>query len=227
MKTALPLTIFVLILCLSAVAQQVPSSPAVERESAAAPQELDAILADLQQWTQSAAHDLESLRIERWKTDSTQKSQMQKAITSLQRNLATIMPGPARDLRRTPGSASKAFKLYSNVNLVYEFLGSVTDAAGSFGRPEEYDPLAGETASLDKLRHRLSQYAEESAATLEASLQEAKAEEVRLQASVEAAQAAQAAAMRKLVVDDPAVAKKPKRAPKKISAVVSPAPSAQ
>lgn len=227
MKTH-PLTlIFVLFLSLSAVAQSMPSGPTAATQpspeiTAAAP-EMDAILADLQQWTLSASRDLTGLRIERWKTDITQKAQMEKAVASLQRNLATIVPGPANDLRKAPGSASKSFKLYHNINLVYEFLGSVTDAAGSLGRQDEYDPLASDVASLDKLRHRLSQYTEQTAATLETSLQEVQAQEAKLEARIEAA-AAQAAAIRRVVIDDPATAKKPKKAAnKKISSAVAPA----
>jgi hypothetical protein len=223
MKTTLAITIFVSLLFLSAAAQTAPagSSSMVEpglTVSSASP-DLDAILGDLQQWTVSAGRSLAALRIEKWKTDNAQKLQMEKAISSLQRNLATILPGPANDLRLAPGSAAKSFKLYQNINLVYEFLGSVADAAASFGRPEESEPLTRDTAALDKLRRRLSQYTEQSAARLEANLQEAKAQQASLETRLEAAQSA---ALRKVVIDDPASAKKPRKANKKISAVVAP-----
>jgi hypothetical protein len=218
------MTIFVSLLFLSAAAQTVPagSSPMAEPAASAPAPELDAILNDLQQWTVSADRSLAALRIEKWKTDSAQKLQMEKAISSLQRNLATILPGPANELRRAPGSAAKSFKLYQNINLVYEFFGSVTDAAGSFGRPEESEPLTRDTASLDKLRRRLSQYTEQSAALLETSLQETKAQQVKLAARLEAAQAAM---LRKVVTDEPAPAKKPRKTNnRKISSVTAPAP---
>jgi hypothetical protein len=229
MKTARATMTFLILLSLSAAAQTAPTEPSAGATPAQAAgadaSELNAILADLQQWTVSAGHNLDGLRIERWKTDNAQKMQMEKAVTSLQRNLVTIVPGPANDLRKAPNSVAKSFKLYHNINLVYEFLGSVTDAAGSYGKQEEYDPLAGDVASLDNLRRRLSRYTEQTAATLEANLQEVKAEEAKLEARIEAA-AAQAAAARKVVVDDQAPVKKARKtANKKISSVVAPAPA--
>ncbi|HWZ44771.1 MAG TPA: hypothetical protein VNW97_14950 [Candidatus Saccharimonadales bacterium] len=224
---AMTLTLLILV-SLIATAQTLPSGlSATAQPSQEAGQdmtELNSLLADLQQWTLLASHDLAGLRIEKWKTDNPQKMQMEEAVTSLQRNLATIVPGPANDLRNAPGSASKSFKLYHNMNLVYEFLSSVTGAAGSFGRQEEYGPLAGDVASLSKLRHRLSQYSDQAAAMLETDLQEAKAQEAKLEDLMEAA--AQASAQRKAAIEDPAPAKKPKKtANKKISAVGIPAPA--
>jgi hypothetical protein len=226
MKTARATMIFLILLSFSAVAQTTPTGPSTgatpAQEAGADASDLNAILADLQQWTVSAGHNLTGLRIERWKTDNAQKMQMEKTVSSLQRNLVTIVPGPATDLRNSPNSVAKSFKLYHNINLVYEFLGSVTDAAGSYGKQEEYDPLAGDVASLDNLRRRLSRYTEQTAATLEANLQEVKAEEAKLEARIEAA--AQAAAARKVVVDDQAPVKKARKtANKKISSVVAPA----
>ena len=228
MKISPAAMIFVIFLGLCATAQTLPNGAAapVQASQAASPdtKELNSILADLQQWMLLASRDLTGLRIEKWKTDNAQKMEMEKAVASLQRNLATIVPGPVNDLRKAPDSASKSFKLYHNVNLVYEFLGSVTDAAGSFGREDEYDPLAGDVASLDKLRHRLSQHAEQAAALLETNLQEARTQEAKLEALVEAA--AQASAPRKVVIEDPAPAKKPKKpANKKISSAAAPAPA--
>jgi len=222
MKTTLATLIFVFLLLLTATAQTVPGAPLPEPQpaGAAAPQ-LDAILSDLEQWTLSASHNLAALRIEKWKTDNARKFQMEKAIGSLQRNLATIIPGPANELRLAPGSVAKSFSLYQNINLVYEFFGSVTEAAGSFARPEEYEPLAADAAALDKLRHRLSQYTEHSAALLETSLQEARAQQAGLEARLAAAQAA---ALKKVVIDEPPPAKKPRKTNKKISAVTTPAP---
>lgn len=206
-------------------AQNAPSATAPHSQPApatdAAP-DLDSVIADLQRVTADANRDLGALHIEKWKSDVVQRQQMEQAAGSLRRNLTTIMPGPVKELQNSPRSVSRAFKLYHNLNLVYEFLNSVTDAAGALGRPEEYTPLAKDLASLDDVRHNLSSYTEHIAGTLEADLQDAKAQEAKLEARAEAA--AQAAAMRKEIIDAPAPVKKKKTA-KKPAPAQTPAPT--
>lgn len=197
-------------------------APVAQAPATAAAPDLDSVIADLQRITTDVNRDLGALHIERWKSESAQKQQMQQAAGSLRRNLSTIMPGPAKELQNSPRSVSRAFKLYHNLNLVYEFLNSVTDAAGALGRPEEYTPLAKDLASLDDVRRNLSTYTEQIAGTLETDLQNAKAQEAKLEARVEAA--AQAAAMRKEIIDAPASAKK-KKTVKKPAPAQTPAPT--
>lgn len=198
-----------------------PAPAAQPSAASSATPDLESVIADLQRITVDANRDLGALHIEKWKSDPVQKQQMQQAAGSLRRNLTTIMPGPAKELQNSPRSVSRAFKLYHNLNLVYEFLNSVTDAAGAMGRPEEYTPLAKDLASLDDVRHNLSNYTEQIAGTLEADLQDAKAQEAKLEARAEAA--AQAAAMRK-EIDAPAPPKK-KKTVKKPAPAQSPAPA--
>ena len=198
------------------------NAPAAQAPAAAATPDLDSVIADLQRITVDATRDLGALHIEKWKSDPVQKQQMQQAAGSLRRNLSTIMPGPVKELRSSPRSVSRAFKLYHNLNLVYEFLNSVTDAAGALGRPEEYTPLAKDLASLDDVRHNVSNYTEQIAGTLEADLRDARAQEAKLEARAEAA--ALAAAMRKEIIDAPATQKK-KKTVKKPAPAQTPAPT--
>ena len=216
---------FVCFLTLSAAAQAVAPQTPVQTSltTPAAPSalpDLGPIMSDLQRATLLAGHDLAGLHIERWKTDPAQKQQMQHMAEALQRNLATIMPGPAKELQTTPGSVSRSFKLYNNLGVLYDVFSSMTDAAGSLGRPEEYDALAGDLASLDKVRKSLSHYTEQAAAVLESQLAQARVEEARLLAEVQSA-AAQTAALRKSVFDDTAPARKPRKTAKKTAATAS------
>jgi chromosome segregation ATPase len=200
------------------------TTPNSQPASATDAPDLDSVIADLQRITADANRDLGALHIEKWKSDNAQRQQMQQAAGSLRRNLSTIMPGPAKELQNSPRSVSRAFKLYHNLNLVYEFLNSLTDAAGALGRPEEYTPLAKDLSSLDEVRHNLSAYTEQIAGTLEADLQDAKAQEAKLEARAEAA--AQASAMRK-EIDAPAPANtKKKKTVKKPAPAQTPAPTA-
>jgi hypothetical protein len=107
------------------------------------------------------------LRIEKWRTDPDQKEQLQKLANSLQRNVTYAVPGLISDVQNSRGSVSSAFKLYHDVNVVYEYLSSLADAAGSLGRKEEYDPLAEDAAALDSAREGLSSYIEQTAIVLE------------------------------------------------------------
>src|SRR5258708_40011981 len=85
---------------------------------------LNPILTEIQRTAQSANTDLARLQIDKWKTDSSQRQQMQQVADSLKRNIPSAVPGLISDVQAAPGSVSKAFKLYHNINVLYEFLNS-------------------------------------------------------------------------------------------------------
>lgn len=167
MKTATAV-IFVLMFCagISAFAQQAPVNPQGQPTSQGA--DLNAILQQVQQATSSASVNIGKLRIEKWKTDSQQRQQMQQVADSLQKNIANAVPGLISDVQSSRGGVLASFKLYHNVNVVYEFLSSMAEAAGAFGKKEEYQPLEGDAAALDTARQNLSIYIEQAAGKMEA-----------------------------------------------------------
>jgi hypothetical protein len=130
--------------------------------------DLSAILLQVQQAASSANANIGKLRIEKWKTDSDQKKQLQQIADSLQKNIANAMPGLISDVQASKGSALASFKLYHNLNVLYEFLSGLADAAGSLGKREEYEPLAADAASIDTARQNLSSYIEQTVGRLEA-----------------------------------------------------------
>jgi hypothetical protein len=160
--------LFTASLCSAAQATSVARSTAPPQGAQTIASNLNSILADVQRAAISANADLAKLRIEKWKADGTEKQQMQQVSDSLQRNINAAIPGLISDLQATPGSVSKAFKLYHNLNVVYEFLNSLAEAAGAFGKKDEYEPLAADAAALDKARQSLSGYIEQAATNLEA-----------------------------------------------------------
>ena len=206
MKTALAL-IVVFSLALGLPAQSNGGPPP---GSAAAGPNLNTILSDLQRTTQAVNGDLSRLRIERWKADGTEKQQMQQVVESLQKNITMAVPGLINDLQAAPGSVSKAFKLYHDMNVVYEFMNSLAEAAGAYGKREEYEPLANDASALDKARQNLSGYIEQTANNLEI--------QARKPAPPASTQAAQAP--KKVVIDDdtPAPKKTRKKKPSTASA---------
>ncbi|MBZ5531458.1 MAG: hypothetical protein LAO20_08500 [Acidobacteriia bacterium] len=148
---------------------QPPSQPAgsLAATSAKAPPKLETVIGQIQKATLSMNANIARLRIEKWRTDADQKEQLQKLASSLQRNVTYAVPGLISDVQNSRGSVSSAFKLYHDVNVVYEYLSSLADAAGSLGRKEEYDPLAEDAAALDSAREGLSSYIEQTALVLE------------------------------------------------------------
>jgi len=183
MKKTLAIPLFLLAGALSPgvqlSAEALPAPPeqsqAVPGQRQQAQSDLTGILEQVQRVAVSTNGDIGRLRIEKWKTDSDQKAQLQKVADSLQRNITYAVPGLVSDVQTSHGSVSSAFKLYHNLNVVYEFLSSLADAAGSLGKQEEYEPLAADAAALDAARSRLSQYIEQAAASYEAMVRNAEA----------------------------------------------------
>ena len=128
---------------------------------------LDLIIAQVQRAALATNGDLGRLRIEKWKTDSDQKEQLQKMAESIQRNVTYAIPGLINDVQTSRGSMSATFKLYHNITIVFEYLTSLTDAAGVLGKKVEYEPLANDAAALDTARQNLSTYIEQTASQIE------------------------------------------------------------
>ncbi|HEY2235991.1 MAG TPA: hypothetical protein VGK01_21140, partial [Candidatus Angelobacter sp.] len=131
--------IVILITCLGlgAMGQQAPMpQPAQDTPQT----DLNTILLQIQKATSSANVNLGKLRIEKWKTDSQEKQQMQQVADSLQKNIANAVPGLVSDVQTSRGGVLASFKLYHNLNVVYEFLSSMAEAAGAYGKKEEYQP---------------------------------------------------------------------------------------
>ena len=169
MKTALA-AIIVFLVCAGsgAMAQpQTQASPNPQNRPALQAPDLNAIMLQVQQATSSASVNIGKLRIEKWKTDSGQKQQLQQVADSLQKNIANAVPGLVNDVQSSRGGVVASFKLYHNLNVLYEFLSSLADAAGGLGKKEEYEPLATDAAALDTARQNLSNYIEQAAVKLE------------------------------------------------------------
>jgi len=170
--------IFILIFCLElgAAGQQAP----MPQQTQDTPQnDLNTILLQVQKATSSANANLGKLRIEKWKTDSQQKQQMQQVADSLQKNIANAVPGLISDVQTSRGGVLASFKLYHNLNVVYEFLSSMAEAAGAYGKKEEYQPLEGDATALDTVRQNLSTYIEQAAGKMEAANRAANSVQAR------------------------------------------------
>jgi hypothetical protein len=213
------LSVVILVLCTTfAIAQDSPAAPSQPPATAApAPQpagpSLEAILSQIQQASEATKNDLSGLHIEKWKADSAQKAELNKIAESLRRNLTSAVPDLIKDVRSNHGSVSSTFKLYHNLNVVYEYLNYLADSASALGKESEYSLLAREAGTLDTARQDLSNFVEQAANNLE--------EKARLAAAPPPAAAEPAP--KKIVVDD-TPAKKPATTRKKKTSPPAPQP---
>jgi hypothetical protein len=129
---------------------------------------LDSVLAKIEQTAKTTDADLVQLHIDKWRVDGDNKVQLQQISSSLHKNLTLAVPDLIRDVQTGKGSVSATFKLYHNLNVVYEYLNSLADAAASLGKRDEYEPLNRDAAALDSVRRELSAYIEQAALALEA-----------------------------------------------------------
>ena len=205
MKSVVRIAIVFLLGCVLGWAQMPASSgavesrpPAAENAPAAAPDAaFTELLAGLQSSVQQADSDLSRLRVEKWKTDGGSKQQAQDNATAIHRNLVNAIPELLQQVRSDPGSVAANFRLYRDLNAVFEAFSSLTESAGAFGPTEQYSPLAADLAQLDQLRHQFAERLDRLAGASDAEL-------IRLRAHL--APAAQPASAKplpnRIVVDD-------------------------
>ena len=94
------------------------------------------------------------------------------------------------------------FKLYRNLDALYDVLGSVVESAGAFGSKDDFQALANDLTSFEGTRKQIAERLENLAASKEQEI-------VRLRAELKTAQAAiPAAPPKKVVVDDTEPAEK-------------------
>ncbi len=174
--------------------------------------ELNQLIANLQQASQGSQTDLSHLRVDKWKTDSGTKRQTESDTESILKNLQNALPGMLADLKNSPENLALSFKVYRNLDALYNVFNSVVEAAGAFGSKEEFQSLSKDLGSLEDSRRafadrmdKLANAKESELGQLRVALQNARAE----------------AAPKKVVVDDtapppkkPAPHKKPVPKPK-------------
>jgi hypothetical protein len=212
-----------LLLLASAVAQVTPS-PAPSASTTPVPytsvSQLNLMLSQLEQVAQTMQVNLAKLRIEKWKTDSNTKRGSQADVESIQRNLQMALPEIIGQLRASPENIAATFKLYRNLDALYDVLGPVVESAGAFGSKDEYQALQNDFSALERSRRSLAERMETLAGAKETDLTQLRAQVRDLQAAVPAAPP------KKVVVDDTEPPKKPlkKKAPKP-STPATPKPS--
>jgi hypothetical protein len=204
---ALGLSILAAIASGSACAQSANASPAASEPVAySSIHELNQLLDPLQQWSQTTQVDLAKLRIDRWKTDSVTKRQTQANVDSLSRNLHDALPDIVAGLKSSPENLAATFKLYRNLDALYDVFSSVTESAGAFGSKDEFQGLDNDLTTLEQSRRAVADRMANLATQKEGELAALHTEIQQMKPP-----AAAAAPANKVVVDDTAPPKKPVR----------------
>jgi hypothetical protein len=171
--------------------------------------QVNGMLGQLEQMSQATQLDLAKLRIDRWRTDSSNKKQTQSNVDSVGRNLHDAMPGIIGEVRSSPDSLISTFKLYRNLDALYDVMGSVVESVGAFGSKDEFQILANDLTAIENSRRSFADRMETLAGAKEVEL-------TRLRSQIKSAQAAAVSTAtnpKKIVVDDTAPAKKPVKKP--------------
>jgi hypothetical protein len=186
--------------------QSAPSPPV----SYSSISQLNLLLSQLEQASQQTQLDLAKLRVEKWKTDSDNKRQMQANVESIERNLQSALPEMIGQLRMSPENLTATFRVYRNLTALYDVFAAVAESAGAFGSKDEFQSLENDLTMLERSRRAFADRMETLAGTKEAEL-------IRLRTALQTGQGgANPQQPKKVVVDDNEPPKKP--AKKKSSA---------
>lgn len=209
----------------AAVSQPSPSNPAPTQGapvSYASVSEVNGLLSQLQSTSTSTQADLSKLRIEKWKADGSFKRQSLANVESIQRNLQDALPDMIAQVRSAPDDLAATFKLYRNLDALYDVLGSVAESAGAFGSKDDYQSLSNDLSGLESTRRQFADRIQNLASAKQTEL-------TNLRSELRTAQAQLAAEPpKKVVVDDTEpekkALKKKKTTPKKPTSATTKTP---
>ena len=167
--------------------------------------QLNQLLSQLEQTSQQTQLDLAKLRVEKWKTDSSNKRQMQANVESIERNLQSALPEMIGQARMSPENLTATFRVYRNLTALYDVFAAVAESAGAFGTKDEFQALQNDLSMLERSRRAFADRMETLAGAKEAEL-------ARLRTAVQTGQSGTTSQQpKKVVVDDNEPPKKPAR----------------
>jgi hypothetical protein len=208
------LCVLPLLLAVAAAQAEPPDqAPVSAPVSYASVSQLNLMLTQLEQASRTAQSDLSGLRIDHWRADSTAKRQSLANVESIQRNLKEALPGMIAELRASPESLPPTFKLYRNLDALYNVFGSVVELAGAYGSKDDFQSLNNDLNAFEKSRLSFANRMETLAGAKEAEL-------ARLRVEVRNAQAEANPVPKKIIIDDTEPVKK-KTVKKKTSSKTS------
>jgi hypothetical protein len=157
------------------------------------------------------------LGIERWKVSSEARSAAQADAESVQSNLTSALPGMIAAIRAAPDDLNAEFKLYRNLNALYDVFGTLTEATRVFGQKRDYQELSQQLRGISAVRRRLGENLEQLTATTQNQLNQMRIQIKSQQEQLVAAQAAATEARKQIEL---AQAEPPKKTAAKKKTVV-------
>lgn len=183
--------------------------------------QLNGLLSQIEATSKNTQDDLGKLRIEKWKASGSDKKQALGTVDSIQRNLQGALPEIITQLRNAPEDLNATFKLYRNLDALYDVLNNVAELAGAFGSKDDLQSMSNDISGFEGSRKQLAERIENLSSSKEQELTQLRTQLKTLQAQVEAAPP------KKIVVDDTEPPKKPatkkKTTPKKPADATKPA----
>jgi len=203
----------------AAASAQTPTNDRPSPVAYASVSELNSILGQVRDVAQSIDGNLAKTRVDRWKADAATKRDAQANVESIRRNVQSALPEIITQLNNTPEDLAASFKLYRNLDALYDVFGPVAESAGAFGSKDEYQNLSNDLNALQSARHALGERMQNLAASKESEL-------TRLRNQVRTLQAAPPEPPKKVIIDDTEPQKKPaKKKSAKPKPAVPPAPA--
>jgi len=202
----------------AAASAQSPNNDPPAPVAYASVSELNSILAQVRDVAHSIDGDLAKTRVDKWKADAATKRDAQGNVESIRRNVQTALPEILTQLNNAPEDLAASFKLYRNLDALFDVFGPVAESAGAFGSKDEYQNLSNDLNALQSARHALGERMQNLAASKESEL-------ARLRNQIKTLQAATPPAPpKKVIVDDTEPPKKPAKK-KATKPVAPPAPA--
>ena len=138
--------------------------------------DLNATLTNLEHAAAATHSDISDMRIDKWGAGwkpgflgkSSHVKEAEQTAVSIKRNLVGALPSLIGEVRTTHGNASVTFKLYDDLSVVCEALDSLLSATETYGKKEEYGPLAKDFSALTQIRRHLSSYIQIRTSAMEA-----------------------------------------------------------
>jgi len=160
------------------------------------PGSVSPLLAQIQSAGRTTTADVSLLSIRRWKVASDTRNDAATKAEAIQRNLTTALPTIVAEVQNSPNDFAANFKLYRNLDVLYDVLASLAESVGAFGSKSEFETMAGDLDRIDKVRRALGERLDALSASKDAEI-------ARLQTQLKAAKATTASAQpKKVVVDD-------------------------
>jgi len=208
---------FLALLAPAAANAQTPTNDRPSPVPYASVSELNNILAQVRDVAQSIDGDLAKTRVDRWKADAATKRDAQANVESIRRNVQSALPEIITQVNNAPEDLAASFKLYRNLDALFDVFGPVAESAGAFGSKDEYQNLSNDLNALQSARHALGDRMQNLASNKESEL-------TRLRNQIKILQAATPPEPpKKVIIDDTEPPKKP--AKKKSAKPAAPAPA--